>query len=248
MKGRTAVITGGMGGIGTAIAQHLARNGARVAVTYHKGGDKTPAEAWGREQKELGYDFFLSYANIADFQSTQEMVQDIIQKMGKIDILVNNAGITEDITLMKMSADQWHKVINTNLNGVFNVTRNVLDTMVKSQYGRIINISSINGQKGQFGQTNYCAAKAGIHGFTKALAQEVARKGITVNTISPGYVKTAMVEKMPENILEAIIKQIPMGRLAEPEEVARVVGFLASESSSYITGTNFSINGGHHMY
>lgn len=186
--------------------------------------------------------------NIGEFASTQTMVKELLEQLGKIDILVNNAGVTDDTTLMKMSSDQWHKVINTNLNGVFNVTRNVLDNMIQAQYGRIINISSINGQKGQFGQTNYCAAKAGIHGFTKALAHEMAKKGITVNTVSPGYVKTPMVEKLPNTILDNIIKLIPIGRLAEPNEVARVVGFLASEESSYITGSNFSINGGQHMY
>lgn len=248
MHGSTAVITGGMGGIGTAIARHFADRGVKVAVTYHKGGDHTLAKSWLEEQKLLGYDFIIQHANISDFDSAQKMVQELQNSLGSIDILVNNAGITEDSTLMKMSADQWYKVINTNLNGVFNVTRHVLEHMIKSQFGRIINISSINGQKGQFGQTNYCAAKAGIHGFTKALAQEVARKGITVNTVSPGYVRTSMVEKISDSILDGIIKQIPVGRLAEPDEVARLVGFLASKDSSYITGSNFSINGGQHMY
>lgn len=248
MKGKTAVVTGGMGGIGTAIAKHFANQGVRVAVTYHKGGDHERANDWVQEQKSQGYDFKICYADIIDFDSTQKMVKDLLQELGSIDILVNNAGITEDTTLMKMSAEQWYKVINTNLNGVFNVTRHVLESMIKSNFGRIINISSINGQKGQFGQTNYCAAKAGIHGFTKALAQEVARKGITVNTVSPGYVKTSMVEKLPEAVLDSIVKQIPVGRLAAPEEVARVVGFLAGHESSYITGSNFSINGGQHMY
>jgi acetoacetyl-CoA reductase len=248
MKNKVAVITGGMGGIGTAIARHFSQLGATVVVTYHKDGDHEMAKVWQNEQKNQNYQFILTHVNITDFKATEQMVKDIIQQLGRIDILVNNAGITEDTTLMKMSAEQWLKVINTNLNGVFNVTRNVLENMIKFQYGRIINISSINGQKGQFGQTNYCAAKAGIHGFTKALAQEMAKKGVTVNTVSPGYVRTPMVEKLPENILEHIIKQIPVGRLAEPEEVARVVGFLAADSSGFITGSNFSINGGQHMY
>ncbi len=248
MQGRTAVITGGMGGIGTSIAHHLAAEGAKVVVTYHKGGDHDSAHNWLKEQEGRGYHFKISHMNITDYQATQYAIQNLLQELGSIDILVNNAGITEDTTLMKMSSEQWNKVINTNLNGVFNVTRHVLEGMVKCQYGRIINISSINGQKGQFGQTNYCAAKAGIHGFTKALAQEVAKKGITVNTVSPGYVKTPMVEKLPESILDNIVKQIPVGRLAEPKEVARMVGFLASAESGYITGSNFSINGGQHMY
>ncbi len=248
LSDRTVLITGGMGGIGTAIAQHLAKLGAKVAVSYNKGGDHTAAKSWQADQKKCGFDFLICHGDITDFAAIQNMIQDILRQIGHIDILINNAGITEDATLMKMSYDQWHKVINTNLNGIFNVTRNILNCMIEKQYGRIINISSINGQKGQFGQTNYCAAKAGIHGFTKALAQETARKGITVNTISPGYVRTAMIERVPENILESIIKQIPVGRLAEPEEIARLVGFLASDASGYITGSNFSINGGQHMY
>lgn len=248
MQGQTALVTGGMGGIGTKIAQQLARQGAKVAVTYNKKGDHAWATAWQLEQKKLGYNFEISYADISEFELAQKMVSDIEQKLGKIDVLVNNAGITEDVSLLKMLPEQWHKVINANLNSLYNVTRNVLNKMIEQKYGRIINISSINGQKGQFGQTNYCASKAGMHGFTKALAQEVAKKGVTVNTVSPGYVKTPMVEKMSPEILDSIIKQIPIGRLAEPEEVARMVAFLASKESAYITGSNFSINGGQHMY
>lgn len=248
MQGKTALVTGGMGGIGTSIAQHLAAQGVRVAVTYHKGGDHRLGLQWQQDQQQLGYNFPIFYADISDFESSQSMVDEVIQKMGKIEILVNNAGITADVTLAKMLPEQWHKVINTNLNSTFNVTRNVLKDMIQNQYGRIINISSINGQKGQFGQTNYCASKAGIHGFTKALAYEVARKGITVNTVSPGYVKTGMLAKVASPILEDIIKQIPAGRLAEPEEIARVVGFLASTEASYITGANIAINGGQHMF
>lgn len=248
MRGKVALVTGGMGGIGLATAQHLASLGAQVAISYNKGGNHTLAEQWQQEQTALGFNFLINYVDVSNFESVGSMVKDLTHQLGKIDILVNNAGVTEDTTLIKMTAQQWHKVINTNLNGIFNVTRHILNSMIENKYGRIINISSINGQKGQFGQTNYCAAKAGIHGFTKALAQEVAKKGITVNTISPGYVKTSMLEEVPSQILDKIIQQIPVGRLAEPSEIARMVGFLASEQSGYITGSNFSINGGQHMY
>ncbi len=248
MHDKVALVTGGMGGIGTTIAQHLADCGAKVAVTYNKKGNHELAQQWQQEQKAQGYDFAIFYADLVDYAATEQMINAVIAQFGHIDILVNNAGITEDTTLAKMQPEQWYKVINNNLNSIFNVTRNVVKDMIARQYGRIINISSINGQKGQFGQTNYCAAKAGIHGFTKALAYEVARKGITVNTISPGYVKTGMLEKIAPNVLEDIIKQIPVGRLAEPDEIARTVGFLASKNSGYITGSNFSINGGQHMF
>lgn len=247
MQGKVALVTGGMGGIGTAIAQMLAKQGAEVVVTYNKGGDHALAEAWKQEQASLGFNFSTVYADIADPDSSLKMVKEVEQTFGKIDVLVNNAGVTEDVTLMKMSADQWHRVINTNLNGMYYTTRQVLNKMVESKYGRIINISSVNGQKGQFGQTNYCASKAGIYGFTKALAYEVARKGITVNAVSPGYVKTAMTSKVPADILKSIVDQIPLGRLAEPEEIAHVVSFLASEQARYITGTNIAVNGGQYM-
>lgn len=247
MQDKIALVTGGMGGIGTVIAQHLAQAGATVAVTYYKHGNHELAKAWKEQQAALGYDFETFYVDLTDMRSTEQMVEQVIKKFGRIDILVNNAGVTEDITLAKMQPEQWYKVINNNLNSVFHVTSKVLQQMLKNQYGRIINISSINGQKGQFGQTNYCAAKAGIHGFTKALAQEVAKKGITVNTISPGYVRTGMLEKVNPEILDGIIKQIPIGRLAEPNEIARSVTFLAETASGYITGANLSINGGQYM-
>lgn len=248
MQNKIALVTGGMGGIGTNIAQYLYEKGATVVVTYFKNGNHAAAQAWQEEQKKLGYEFHIYFVNLADFAATEKMIDSVVNQFGKIDILVNNAGVTEDITLAKMTPEQWHKVIDNNLHSTFNVTRNALKDMIKNQYGRIINISSINGQKGQFGQTNYCASKAGIHGFTKALAYEVARKGITVNTISPGYVKTQMLEGIASNILDDIIKQIPVGRLADPKEVARAVAFLADSESGYITGANFSINGGQHMF
>lgn len=248
MEGKTVLITGGMGGVGTAIAQHMVTRGAKVAVSYNKGGNHLAAKTWQQTQAAQGYQFTIAYGDITDFNSVSQMVDDLIKTYGKIDILVNNAGITEDVTLMKMSFTQWHKVINTNFNGIFNITRHILNHMVENQYGRIINISSINGQKGQYGQTNYCAAKAGIHGFTKALAYEVAKKGVTVNTVSPGHVKTPMLDGISTTILDKIIQQIPIGRLAEPIEIARMVGFLAEKDSGYITGSNFSINGGQHMF
>jgi acetoacetyl-CoA reductase len=245
MKGKIALVTGGMGGIGTTIAQQLSQRGALVAVTYHR--DPSQAASWQEEQKKLGYDFSIIQADITNFDSSVGMVTEVVKKMGKIDILVNNAGIAEDSTLAKMSLEQWIKVINSDLNSLFNVTRNVLPIMIESKYGRIVNISSVNAQKGQFGQTNYTAAKAGVHGFTKSLAYEVAKKGITVNTISPGYVKTGMMDKIAPDILLKIIEQIPVGRLALPAEVASLVSFLVSETSAYITGANFAINGGLHM-
>lgn len=248
MRDKIVLVTGGMGGIGTVIAQQLADAGATVAVTYNKGGDHAVADAWRAAQSELGYDFAAFYADLTDFGAAQNLVEAVVDKYARIDVLVNNAGITADSSLAKMEPSQWIKVIDADLNSIFNVTRNVIKPMLAQKYGRIVNISSINGQKGQFGQTNYCAAKAGMHGFTKALAYEVARKGITVNTISPGYVQTSMIEKIPPNILEDIIKQIPVGRLASPVEVAQAVAFLAAESAGYITGANLAINGGQHMF
>ncbi len=248
MQHKEALITGGMGGIGTFIAQKLFQRGANVSVTYYKNGNHELAEQWQLQQKNLGYEFNIIYADLTCFTDSEKMINELVERYGKIDILVNNAGVTEDITLAKMTPNQWHKVIDNNLHSIFNVTQNAIKQMIKNQYGRIINISSINGQKGQFGQTNYCASKAAIHGFTKALAYEVAKKGITVNTVSPGYVKTPMLERMAPNILEDIIKLIPLGRLAEPSEIARTVAFLAESDSGYITGSNFSINGGQHMF
>ena len=246
MQGKIALVTGGMGGIGTATAQQLAQKGAVVLVAYHR--DRNAAVSWQEEQKKLGFDFTIVQGDITNFESASAMVAEALKKLGKIDILVNNAGIIQDTSLAKMSYEQWIKVIDADLNSLFNVTRNVLPKMLESQYGRIINISSVNAQKGQFGQTNYTAAKAGVHGFTKSLAHEVAKKGITVNTVSPGYVKTAMMDNIAPEILDKIIQQIPVGRLALPLEIANMVCFLAAETSAYITGANFSINGGLHMF
>lgn len=247
MKNRIALVTGGMGGIGTAICCHLADLGAKVITTYNKGGDHQIAEAWQAKQASHGYQFEIVYVDVSDFHSCQAMVNQVTKQYQLIDILINNAGITRDVQFYKMSIEQWHEVLSTNLDSVFNVTRNVISGMIERNFGRIINISSVNGQKGQFGQANYSAAKAGIHGFTKTLALEVARKGITVNTISPGYVETDMIKKVDQSMREKIIKEIPVQRFGKPEEIARAVSFLAAEESGFITGSNLVVNGGQYL-
>ena len=247
MSNKTALVTGGMGGIGTAICQQLAREGIKVIASYNRGGDHEAARLWREEQLKLGYDIAIRYVDVADFSSCEKMIKNIEEDFKGIDILINNAGITRDVQLYKMNLEQWRAVLQTNLDSIFNVTRHVINGMIERGYGRIINISSINGQKGQFGQTNYSSAKAGIHGFTKSLAQEVARKGITVNTISPGYIATPMVMSVADDIREKIIAQIPVGRLGKPEEVAHAVIFLVGESSGFITGSNLTINGGQYL-
>lgn len=245
MAKKIALITGGMGGIGQAICQEFFEHGIQVVAGYSRSPEA--AQNWQKEQEKNGFHFEIAYANVMDFAACDAMVKKIEKTVGPIDILVNNAGITRDSTCCKMKKDDWDIVIATDLNGVFYVTHAVLDGMKERHFGRIINISSINGQKGQYGQVNYSAAKAGMHGFTKALALEVAKKGITVNTISPGYVATEMVLSIPTEIREKILAEIPMGRFAEPAEVAHVVNFLADENNSYITGANIAINGGHYM-
>jgi len=245
MKNKVALVTGGMGGIGTAICQYLAKEGAQVIASYNR--DEDEAQSWVETQKNQGYDITMCYVDVSNFASCEKMVNDIQAHFGCIDILVNNAGITRDIQLYKMDLEHWQTVMRTNLDSIFNVTRNVINGMIARNYGRIINISSINGQKGQFGQTNYATTKAGIHGFTKSLAQEVARKGITVNTISPGYIETNMILAVSDEVREKIISNIPIGRFGKPEEIARAVGFLAAEDSSFITGSNLVINGGHYL-
>lgn len=245
MQKRVAWVTGGTGGIGTAICRSLADAGYQVVAGY---SNAEKAKAWQEEQKAAGYDLGISYADVTDFDSARKSFEEIQQQYGAVSVLVNNAGITRDGMLKKMQPDQWRDVISTNLDSVFNTSRACLDAMLEQQYGRIINISSINGEKGQMGQTNYSAAKAGMHGFTKALAQETARKGITVNTISPGYIATDMIMKIEEKIRESIRAQIPVGRFGEPEDIARLVVFLADEASSFITGANISANGGQFMH
>ncbi|OFY64573.1 MAG: beta-ketoacyl-ACP reductase [Bacteroidetes bacterium RIFCSPLOWO2_02_FULL_36_8] len=248
---KIALITGGIGGIGTAICERLYKDGCVVIANYR---DFTRAIKWREQAKNwrqnhlrLGIDVKIVEGDVSDFRSTSTMIKQIQDEMGVVNILVNNAGITRDAPLYKMKPQQWYEVINTNLHSVYNCTRLVIEGMIAQGWGRIINISSINGQKGQFGQTNYSAAKAGMHGFTMALAAEVAKKGITVNTISPGYIGTSMVMAVREEIRNQIISQIPIGRLGNPEEIARVVSFLVSEESSFITGSNISANGGQFM-
>ncbi len=244
---RVALITGGMGGLGEAICIKMAALGYVVVTTYSPGNKKS-AE-WLAAMKEQGFDFKAYPCDVADYDSAKACVEQVTKDLGRpIDVLVNNAGITRDMTFKKMDKVNWDAVMSTNLDSAFNMTKQVCDGMLDRNWGRIINISSVNGQKGAFGQTNYSAAKAGMHGFTKALALEVARKGVTVNTISPGYIGTKMVTAIPQDVLDSkIIPQIPMGRLGKPEEVAGLVAYLASEEAAFLTGANIAINGGQHM-
>jgi acetoacetyl-CoA reductase len=243
---RVALVTGGMGGLGTALCQRLARDGFRVATTYSPGNEH--AEGWLAAQRDEGFRFTGYKVDVGDFGACEWMMQRILSELGRIDVLVNNAGITRDQSLRKMTPEEWSGVIHTNLDSVFNMSKQVLEPMLAQKWGRIINISSVNGQKGAFGQTNYAAAKAGMHGFTKALALEVARHGVTVNTVSPGYLSTKMVMAVPADIMESkILPQIPVGRLGEPAEVAALVAYLASREAAFVTGANIAINGGMHM-
>jgi acetoacetyl-CoA reductase len=244
MSSKVAYVTGGMGGIGTSICQRLAKDGFKVAAGC---GPSRNYQQWLDEQTAQGYEFFASVGNVADWDSTVHAFEKVRTELGPIAVLVNNAGITRDGLFRKMSHDDWRAVIDTNLNSLFNVTKQVIEGMVEAQWGRIINISSVNGQKGQFGQTNYSTAKAGIHGFSMALAQEVANKGVTVNTISPGYIGTDMVRAIRPEVLEKIVNTIPVRRLGTPEEIASIVSWLASGESGFSTGADFSLNGGLHM-
>jgi acetoacetyl-CoA reductase len=246
MAQRVAVVTGGMGGLGEAICIKLSKMGYRVVTTFSPGNTK--AKDWLAEMKKQGYDFHAVPADVADFDACAKAIKQIESEIGPVDVLVNNAGITRDMTFRKMAKADWDAVMHTNLDSVFNMAKPVCDGMVERGWGRIINVSSVNGQKGAFGQTNYSAAKAGMHGFTKALALEVARKGVTVNTISPGYIGTKMVMAIPKEVLDSkIIPQIPIGRLGKPEEVAGLVAYLCSDEAAFVTGANISINGGQHM-
>ncbi|MBP6042676.1 MAG: acetoacetyl-CoA reductase [Comamonas sp.] len=244
MSQKVAYVTGGMGGIGTAICQRLHDDGFKVIAGCGPTRDYTK---WLDEQKALGYTFYASVGNVGDWESTVEAFSKTKAEHGSIDVLVNNAGITRDRMFIKMTPEDWRSVIETNLNSMFNVTKQVVADMAEKGWGRIINISSINGAKGQAGQTNYSAAKAGMHGFSKALAQELASKGVTVNTVSPGYVGTDMVRAIREDVLEKIVATIPVKRLGEPKEIASMVSWLASNEGGYATGAEFSVNGGQHM-
>jgi acetoacetyl-CoA reductase len=244
---RVVLVTGGMGGLGETISTKMADAGYTVVVTYSPGN--TRHAEWVAGMKAAGYDIIAVPCDVASFDSCAHAVEQIHAKAGAIDILVNNAGITRDTTFKKMDRIQWDEVMRTNLDSLFNMTKQVADGMVERGWGRIINISSVNGSKGAFGQTNYSAAKAGVHGFTKALALEVARKNVTVNTISPGYIGTKMVTAIPQEVLNSkILPQIPVGRLGKPEEVAGLVIYLASEEAAFVTGANIAINGGQHMH
>jgi acetoacetyl-CoA reductase len=235
-----------MGGLGEAVCIKLAALGYKVVTTYSPSNKKV--DEWLATTRDMGFDFKAYPCDVADYDSAQACVAAIVKDIGPIDVLVNNAGITRDMTFKKMDKLNWDAVMSTNLDSVFNMTKPVADGMVDRGWGRIINISSVNGQKGAFGQTNYSAAKAGVHGFTKALALEVARKGVTVNTISPGYIGTKMVTEIPQEVLDSkILPQIPMARLGKPEEVAGLVAYLASEEAAFVTGANIAINGGQHM-
>lgn len=243
---KTALVTGGTGGIGTAICRALADQGRRVVAGYFP-PEKEVAEAWKQAQKDAGYEIEIVGGDVASYEDTTAMLAQFKELVGTVDILVNCAGITRDKTLRRMTPDMWNSVINTNLNSAYNVTSQVVEDMMAGGFGRIVNISSVNGQKGQFGQANYSAAKAGLHGFTKAVAQEMARSGITVNTVSPGYVETAMTSAMPEEVLQSIISQVPIGRMAQPEEIAFAVTYLTDDNNAYMTGANLPVNGGMYM-
>lgn len=246
MTKRVALVTGGTGGIGSGVCRELCRQNRFVVAGYFP--DETEhAEAWLETMQAEGLEAGIVSGDVSDFDSSRAMVREVESKHGLIEILVNCAGITRDKTLRKMSPGDWKAVINTNLDSVFNVTRNVVDGMIESGFGRVVNIASVNGQKGQFGQTNYSAAKAGVHGFTMALAQELAAKGVTVNTVSPGYVDTPMTEAIPEEIKDQIVATIPLRRMAVASEIARAVGFFCDDRNAYITGANLPVNGGMYM-
>ena len=244
MSKKVAYVTGGMGGIGTAICQRLSKAGFTVIAGC---GPTRDFKKWLDEQKALGYAFHASVGNVGDWQSTTDAFTKAKAEVGPIDVLVNNAGITRDRMFLKMSREDWDAVIDTNLNSMFNVTKQVVPDMVERGFGRVIQISSVNGEKGQAGQTNYSAAKAGMHGFAMALAQELAAKGVTVNTVSPGYIGTDMVKAIRPDVLEKIVATIPVKRLGQPEEIGSIVAWLASDDAGFTTGANFSVNGGLHM-
>jgi acetoacetyl-CoA reductase len=246
MNNRVALITGGMGGLGETISTKMASAGYRVAVTYSPSNKNF--DQWLREMEQHGYKFHAYPCDVSDFDSCKNCVASVVSAFGPVDILVNNAGITRDMTFRKMTKADWDAVVKTNLDSVFNVTKQIYDSMIDRGWGRIVNVSSVNASKGAFGQTNYAAAKAGMHGFTKSLALESAKKGVTVNTISPGYIGTKMVTAIdPEVLKSKILPQIPVSRLGKPEEVAGLIIYLCSEEAAFVTGANIAINGGQHM-
>lgn len=247
MSQAVALVTGGMGGVGTAICRRLHQEGFLIATTCSP--SNTRRESWLAARRAEGIAVLAFEADVADDGACARVMRHLLEATGRIDVLVNNAGITRDRSLRKMNVDDWHAVLGTNLDSVFNMTRHAIEPMVARHAGRIINISSVNGQQGAFGQANYAAAKAGMHGFTKSLALELARHGVTVNTVSPGYLDTSMVREVPPEVMEKrILPQIPVGRLGRPEEVAGLVAYLASGLAGYLTGANIAINGGQHMH
>jgi acetoacetyl-CoA reductase len=243
---KVALVTGGMGGLGTAICRRLHADGFRVALTYSP--RNTTPDAWLAARRDEGYRFSAYKVDVTDYGDCEWMMQRLLAELGRLDVLVNNAGIARDRSLRKMTSEDWQMVLRTNLDSVFNMSRQAIEPMMAQRWGRIVNIASVNGQQGAFGQANYAAAKAGMHGFTKALALEMARHGVTVNTVSPGYVRTAMTQAVPPDVMrDRVLPQIPVGRLGEPDEVAGLVGYLASEEAGFMTGANLAINGGQHM-
>ena len=243
---RVALVTGGMGGLGEAICIKLAALGFRVVTTHSPGNTK--AAEWLQTMNNMGYGFKAYPCDVSDFDSCKACVETVVKEVGPVDVLVNNAGITRDMTFKKMTKADWDVVMSTNLDSCFNMTKQVIDGMTERKWGRVINVSSVNGSKGAFGQTNYSAAKAGMHGFTMALAQELAAKGVTVNTVSPGYIGTDMVKAIRQEVLDKIVGTIPVKRLGEPSEIASIISWLASDEGSYSTGADFPVNGGLHMH
>lgn len=246
MTQRIAIVTGANGGLGESMCKALIGQGRKVIGTYVPGHEAS-ATSWQEEMKKQGFDITMKAVDVSDYDDCKRLLEEVESSEGSVDILVNNAGITRDAPLKKMQPAQWQAVIQTNLNSMYNMCQPVFEAMCNRGWGRIVNISSLNGEKGQFGQANYSAAKAGIYGFTKAIAQEGAKKGVTVNAVSPGYIDTPMVRQVPENVLNSIVAGIPVGRLGQPEEIARAVSFLTADDAGFITGTNISVNGGQYM-
>lgn len=244
---RIAIVTGANGGLGVAMCKALCEQGRRVVGTYYLADKRNNAMAWQEQMKAEGYDIVIYPVDVSDYDSCCHLLRQVELELGSVDILVNNAGITRDSVLKKMSKVHWDAVLRTNLDSVFNMTQPIFEAMCNRGWGRIVNISSLNGEKGQFGQANYAAAKAGIYGFTRAIAQEGARKGVTVNSVSPGYIDTEMVLAIPPEVLTKIIAGIPVGRLGKATEIARTVAHLTADEAGFITGANISINGGQHM-
>ena len=248
MSNRIAVVTGGTGGLGTTMCKQLADQGRTVVASHLPAEEfRQQAAEWQKTMNAEGYDIAIMPLDVTDFDGCKAFVEAVERDLGPIDVLVNNAGITNDAPLKKMAPEQWTQVVNVNLNSMFNMSRQVFEGMCDRGFGRIVNISSLNGEKGQFGQCNYAATKAGIYGFTKSIAYEGARKGVTVNAVSPGYIDSPMVRQVPEKVLNSIIAGIPVGRLGTPEDIARAVAFLTAEDAGFVTGINLSINGGQFM-